>query len=411
MEFSFLNDRHTQLSACNTFQPPSAQFTYFSELPTELRLRIWELALPRQRLLTLDIVAGRSEPTSTQRQRSEALYQTRDARGNVVSGADYVLRMRSTGYLSPLVRVNSDANRAVSGFYRVHMPVRGRRDLSDDSGATLCLRFCPETDTINLHVDRDGHDASFADVVHDAAACDPMGKGILHMAIGGYSMPSEIRLPLDPISVHIRAQNALISTLNNLHSVTLIDIVRGSARRMFSSLQEYDVRFNRSMPLWSTAASFSAPQTDPRPIEHDLDLVCLGWDPRAIIRAWQTLETAFGVSPTPAERMRVLVAALPVAGPEPWEIVNREDVCRFRAQEEAAWARNFEEGRVYNRYGYANPDTEESLLRARNLNAVGFWVFPLEAFGDVPMVRSAMMAGPEVTTTLFSSEARNEVRG
>lgn len=187
MDFRFLNDQHFDPPASGT--PAGQRFTRFPDFPTELRLRIWELALPRRRLLTLGIQAAPGAGAGWPPQ-----YEARNALGNVVSGAGYLLRMRSTGSVSPLVRVSREANDAVCGFYRVRVPVDGR---GGGAPPPPCVRFCPETDTVHLQVEGRGHDGHFADVVHDALAWDPLGRGILHMAIGGFDINAgQIGLPL-----------------------------------------------------------------------------------------------------------------------------------------------------------------------------------------------------------------------
>lgn len=168
--------------------------------------------------------------------------------------------------------------------------------------------------------------------------------------------------------------------------MSLIHIVRNSeARQMFSSLLHAETRFNRAFPLWSSAASFSTPQQDPRPIAHHLDKVCVGWDPRAVIRAWRVLEAAYEVPPTAPERMRVLLAT---AGDDDDGLVSTEGARRFRRREEDAWKGRWAEGGFHDRLwpSITNPDGVESLEFASMHNAVGFWSVPLDAFGDVPEV-------------------------
>lgn len=213
MEFNFLNDAHFQSPASGDSRLPQLPINFFSRLPPELRARIWELSLPHQRLLRVAIAAGSLKSTSAcsspppsppssshesaQNTPAPGSYEARNALGNIVSGADYVLRMRSTGYYSPLLRVNREANEVVCRRYRAHVPIAGRQPQVPGGGpGAPCLRFCPETDTVFVSVE-DGCDAAhFADFVHDGLACDPQRIGILHMAIGCDGPPSNIRLPL-----------------------------------------------------------------------------------------------------------------------------------------------------------------------------------------------------------------------
>lgn len=213
MEFSFLNDPHCQSPASGDSRLLQLPINFFSRLPPELRARIWELSLPRQRLLRVSIAAGGPKSTdassspplppppssheSAQNTAATGSYEARNVLGNIVSGADYVLRMRSTGSCSPLLRVNRESNEVVSRRYRVHVPVTGRQpQLPGGSAGAPRLRFCPETDTVFVSVEDGCDEAHLADFVHDGLACDPQRVGILHMAIGCDGPPSTIRLPL-----------------------------------------------------------------------------------------------------------------------------------------------------------------------------------------------------------------------
>lgn len=204
-DYKFLNDSHFQSSGAEESPPLALPFTRFSQLPVELRLRIWEHCLPRQRLLGIDISAKHSRSSSVSSYSQEPspnatteteLYQLQNELGNVVSHADYVLRMHSTGSVSPLLLVNREANSFVRQHYRVHIPVIGREIRSDSKEATTCLCFRPETDTISVNVEHGANKIHFADFVHDALAYDPQGVGIIHIAIRGGGLPSEVRLPL-----------------------------------------------------------------------------------------------------------------------------------------------------------------------------------------------------------------------
>lgn len=203
MEFTFLNDKYFTRAAAKT-----TRFTCFTDLPTELRLHIWKLALPDQRLLSLVIYAADSAcgPVSLsaisscnnhKRNPAVPLYEAQNALGNQISGAPYVLHMRSRGSVSVLLGVNREANRAVREVYRVALPVGGSVVVGSATSSTYpCLRFKPETDTIQLEVaSRDGVE-HFAHVIHDAMGYDPLRHGILHLAIGSSHSCDELQRPL-----------------------------------------------------------------------------------------------------------------------------------------------------------------------------------------------------------------------
>jgi hypothetical protein len=191
-DFEFLND---------TFARPVglwASFHLFPKLPLELREHIWVLSLPEQRLLKVTVAAAELTYDSayqSQDNRSNdtnpAPYQSKNDLENIVSGADYCLRLGSTNTNSPLLYVNHEANAVVHRIYRVRIPITQR---VPNSNAPR-LGFCPERDTILITVERDEDRAYFADFVHDALAYDLEKKGILRMAIMD-DPANSIRLPV-----------------------------------------------------------------------------------------------------------------------------------------------------------------------------------------------------------------------
>jgi hypothetical protein len=188
----------------------------------------------------------------------------------------------------------------------------------------------------------------------------------------------------------------LACTLKGLRSVSLVRLIHTKTRQMFSSLLKHflineippteRVRLNRAYPLWSSTASYSILPVDPRPVSRYLDLVDCGWDPRILIRAWRMLESAYDVSPTPAERIRVIIAT--TDPDESLEIATTSQACWYRKQEELLWDRKWQKWGFLNLHhpDIPNPDNDEDFAFSRAQNAIGFWSIPLEAFGPVPEV-------------------------
>ncbi|KAF2702969.1 hypothetical protein K504DRAFT_539182 [Pleomassaria siparia CBS 279.74] len=385
-DFEFLN---------NTFPRQHigapASFHLFPKLPLELREHIWELSLPQQRLLKVTVAAAELVYDSAHQSKGNASndpnhapYQSKNKIGNIISGADYHLRLGSTNTHSPLLHVNHEANALVHRVYRVHVPITQRVPTFD----APCLRFCPERDTILITVERDEDKAYFADFVHDALANDPMKKGILHIAI--MDKPDCFHLPIGLPNLHSRAQAALASTLRGLESVSLVHLLYTESRQMFHSLCKYPIvyeipstdlaRFNRAYPLWSSAASYSILPVDPRPVSRYLDLVDCGWDPRRVIHGWRMLEAAHHVLPTSPERIRVLIAT--THWDEGLTIATTSQACSFRQQEEFTWTWDWAKEGLYSRNCpyMSNPDDNKDVEFSKTQNAIGFWSIPLEAF-------------------------------
>ncbi|CAI6337175.1 unnamed protein product [Periconia digitata] len=365
----------SQFSLNDSLMRPRAgtSFSLFQKLPPELRNRIWKFSLPQQRLLKVTVTAAEPSRVSTSKVPNLSLYQEKNRLGNVISGADYFLRLGSTDTNSPLLYVNNEANAVV------------------------------QSDTILIYVKRDEDEVHFADFVHDALAYDRKKKGILHMAIMSKKYESKIRLPMDLSCLHSRAKAALASTLAGLDSVSLVHLYptrtlhQGLSQVLLrggkpddrlvqfdeaSPLKENLLRFYRAFPLWASTATYSMLQTDPRSASQYLELTDAAHDPRSLIRAWRMLETAYNIPPTSDTKIRIWLA---MGEPdERQQISTLYQAFMFRQREEQTWMRLLARGNFY--VPERDPDNDDALDFSEMLNAIGFWSIPAEAFGFVPEV-------------------------
>jgi hypothetical protein len=143
------------------------------------------------------------------------------------------------------------------------------------------------------------------------------------------------------------------------------------------------VRLNRAHPLWSSRSSYKVLPVDPRPVSRYLDLIGCSWDPRGLVRGWRMFERSYNVSPIPSDKMRVQITTAPLVETQIDTLAEARD---FREAEEKSWAQDFTEGFFARCPAIPNPDDEESIEFAENHNVIGFWSFPIEAFGPVPEV-------------------------
>ncbi len=176
LEFALLNESYYKSPASRN---PSLGFTVFSRLPTEIRCQVWELLVPNQRLLTIVI-----EPVDVSPAHDDK-YTSTNQLGNVISGAGYCLRLKTSHYISPLLNVSRESRQVLIRHYRVHIPTQR---------AGSCFMFRPESDIIHVGA-KEGSENLLADFIHDARAYDAKGHGILNIAIGGYVRIREMRLP------------------------------------------------------------------------------------------------------------------------------------------------------------------------------------------------------------------------
>ena len=148
---------------------------------------------------------------------------------------------------------------------------------------------------------------------------------------------------------------------------------------MFTSLEMQGAHFNHSYPIHSTNEVFQVLDSDPRSIDVDLDRISLGIDPRWMLHQWQEMERRFKIQYEQRPEFKYLITA----STHDMQIRTRDDAEHFLKYEEEAWLRWFDEGSFVRKCGIENPETDES-RRTAPLSAVGFWLFDLDALGDVP---------------------------
>jgi len=142
------------------------------------------------------------------------------------------------------------------------------------------------------------------------------------------------------------------------------------------------IRYNRSFPLYSPTDNFDLLETDPRPIDHDLGLVSLYGDPKMYLWLWKNLEREYSIFRTGQEplQIRFLLSKAPGAHPLP-DIITCEDAMEYVQQEEKSWRDLFRFGGPLS--GMKNPDKAHG-LQNEPISVVGFWLFDVDAFGEMP---------------------------
>ena len=150
---------------------------------------------------------------------------------------------------------------------------------------------------------------------------------------------------------------------------------------MFQSLNMKEVRFNRSYPINAATEAFDLVETDPRPIDTDLDKVAIGYDPRHMPCLWQQMERRFGITRKQGSTDYRYHIAASLYG---WSsmVTSRASAMQALNHESDLWRLNWEKGTFWE-LDYVNPDTPEK-LKSVPIPAFGFWILPLGAFGEVP---------------------------
>ncbi|KAJ1329782.1 2EXR family [Microdochium nivale] len=140
---------------------PLATFPHFTQLPVELRLKIWRLHLTRPRIVrvsTLDFV--------------KKIHFTTNSLGNRSSNIQWY----TTNKLPLLARVSQEARRETLSFYRIHLSAgMARRTFSFGP-----VYLNPEWDIILLNCSHEGTPMDI--LLNDIMAYDSRGIGAIHLA-------------------------------------------------------------------------------------------------------------------------------------------------------------------------------------------------------------------------------------
>lgn len=373
-------------------------FEQFPRLPVELRQYIWRYSMEHHRLIELHIEippaveSRRSRRRPRQSRQSQPSpqpqrrYSTKNLLGNLVSGQHEPVVAKSYQLYSKLLRVNRESRAAALRFYRVFFPCHflaaaetpeiGRRTVN----RTLYLN--PEYDFI--HIVSNVAAQETVNLFHDLKAYDPRNAGVLNLAMGRNFLT---RLNMFTEDAEVPARTAFIDTLAGLENI--IWVAEGHAGRRIVPHDGFPgdrVRFNHSMPVKATTPSFELLERDPREVGPELTFVqapCT--DPRGWHLDLKRIMARWGIRPVQPPRERVLFACKPTGLST---ISSIEGADRWLEDEERGWIEcQFRPYFVYHmvkRYEKKEPPVEgpEELAGAVR-PAIGFWLFPLSALGNL----------------------------
>ncbi|KAI0099597.1 hypothetical protein GGR51DRAFT_391639 [Nemania sp. FL0031] len=371
------------LQIINPANHESRSFSPFLRLPTELRLDIWRLSLRRWRLIKIAL-APSEQDDGTQDQDAEPRYTTRNVLGSIISGAPYRVIVKGPQLLSKLLRVNREARHAALGFYRVHLPCQLVGGDKVESFGTL--PFNPEFDI--LHIQPGGGDHDFVHFLHDIRAYDKLGVGLLNLALDNNGVNNLFRI--DGPTLECDGRDAFISTLLKLRQMFFISIESGGrtylgVRSGIHTNDRYEL--HRSRPIMPAIPSFERSSRDPRDgLERDLSRVYVGtFDPRRMVSQWQKLLHRWNVIYTPGKAPEYSVIISTGVGSSSKDIISRDDASEWLQLEDERWigGQQRHASRIIKK-GYKLPlESPEELAKAPR-PAIGFWLFPIEALGEIP---------------------------
>lgn len=358
--------------------PQDDTFPLFSSLPKELRLQIWEEAIPRERLLQISLV---NSQTADGEDDHPVRYLEKNHLRKPISGHGYCILAEDARLDHELLRVNSEARQAVLGFYRIHIPCYSAKSGTGEDPTRETLHINPEHDVLQIRADAPVRQ-SLIDFLWDLKAYDPRGVGLLKLAVDlqGFCAHDLQYLKRSDVLL-IRQRQALVETLSQLEEVWFVYMEAGRVLHKPPTEGPDDI-----VPFGGGMAAFDRVGPDRRDgVEAELRQLYMGSvDPRELIWRWKRLLRTWEVRHPPGQvKYRLMVAQKPVSRAVRWSVgrlAQAMGLLNVRDQERREYA-EFRSDTVGDE-STSEQGTKEGTGEVKTA-AVGFWSFPLDAVGEV----------------------------
>jgi hypothetical protein len=348
---------------------------YFPRFPPELRIRIWRMALEqRQRIIKVQL-------------RSDMMMNALLARQGTVrpethKSEQYDVVVDGHQMISKLLRVSLEARHAALEFYRVHIPCWLKKGATtrDETMKAGYLYFNPEHDFLQINNDT-GHVVEF---LHDLKTVhDPYKVGLLNLAadrndlLGGGGLST-----IDPATIDPPLLASITETLSQLREVIFIHVQRAGRNvfGLYSGAPTHEYYQNLSFPVVTVTLNYDRLPRDPRPIGRDLDNILVNADPRTMVHAWRRLiYNHFGDAGVPETEHRIMLAFEPTA----FEVYDCFDASEYMRYEVECWTKRTQSKSRQSVQRTSSEDIEGA--EEEEVETVfGFWLFPVDAFGELP---------------------------
>ncbi|KAL9130836.1 MAG: hypothetical protein Q9217_001088 [Psora testacea] len=360
-----------------------SDFPIFPLLPNELRLKIWQHALQRQRIIKL-CLKSRTEQTGTQ---AAEITEYASKRGRYCAVVD------ARQVLSKFLRVNRESREETLKFYRVHLPCSSTGGAGKGTTSAGTLHFNPEYDFLHISPTWPVKDTLLDFLYHLKTTHDPRHVGLLNLAVDINGLNGNDLHMLQPSDLDSEVRTAFVETLTQLHEVFFVSTPR-VGRQIFglmSGIPTSETFFNRSFPIMATAPSFERLHRDPRPIAQGLRKVFTGTVfLRDVLHLWLQLLKKWRISPLQIE-YRFLLAFDPTMAGDP--ISDRASAHRWLQKEDDIWRNPSGSGSDESFFrkkknvkwpigASAEKFRDEDLEKAVR-PAFGFWLFPVDVLGPL----------------------------
>jgi hypothetical protein len=313
-----------------TYQTDShdGSFSRFQELPSEIRLMIWEFDLcDRERFirahphswfypfLATGIMVTQRLIQSHNEQHFETHFRSPPPPAEYL-GEHYDIVIEETQYPTNLLQVNRESRFAALNFYRVQIPcifwrkprINRKTGANYRSGNIVqpgVLYFNPENDILQICKNNTlVHDASvLPHLYYDFMKRDPKHIGVLNLAMDSSVVLNHLTAEADQSDQDFTEKtSAFKQTISKLKTMLLVqEMTQGYLNfPSYNLLQHFS--YNRSFPIRPSEtpnSTFIRLKRDPRPISNDLKRVYLQnrWGIDDMVRDWRQLLSKWNISP------------------------------------------------------------------------------------------------------------------
>lgn len=366
----------TELSTSGSAEDPT--FPLFPFLPKELRLQIWESAVPRERLIRVSLKQHRGRRYELAA--AEPRYLQRNALRKPISGERYRASVEGHKLNSKFLSVDSEAREVALRFYRIHIPMYF---IGPEYTERTTLYINPEHDVLHIQADAPVKE-TLLDFLWDLKAYDPKDIGLLKLAVDLDSFCANDLQYFRPCDIFlIRQRAALVETLAQLNEVWFVHLQTPRKNLALPALlgipEVTGLHANWALPVrgGKPAPAFERQGLDRRDgVEGSLERVSMGAvDPREIIFRWRRLLNKWGVVCNPELQYRLLVAEGPFGPRQMWEAGARELCTAYQTR------KGTEGNGIAERHKMGGLHVDRDAPQRET--ATGFWLFPVEAVGEV----------------------------
>ncbi|KIM97815.1 hypothetical protein OIDMADRAFT_147340 [Oidiodendron maius Zn] len=375
---------HQQPFTPHQVQTDRPNFHCFPLLPKELRLKIWEFALSRSRIIHLrlkDLQDPRAGPAPT----TDAAEMSRMTTNN----ERFWISADGHQTLSKMFCVSREAREEALSFYRVRFPC-WFRSVAGVMKPRM-LYFNPEHDFLRISPEWSVKNTLFNFLHLLKTTYDPRHIGLRNLVVSNYFLAGndwELIDPSDP-DLDRGTIESFKGLLKNLNEVFFFSTTLAGRQILgiHSSIWTDEIVYNCSFPIQVNVSTFDRLPRDPRRIGEDLKRVFIGThDHRHTIRLWYRRLNKFSIS-APTIKYKWYIAF------DPQNIARVSDIetaRKFMQLEDSIWnGIDHPDLRSLELPGYKFPvGAQSERYKKEDLEtavkpAFGFWLFPIDVLGPL----------------------------